>query len=38
MALAELIPMFKKIVEDLGAEEIRQALPILRDIRAALRG
>jgi DNA-binding MarR family transcriptional regulator len=38
MALAQLVPMFKKIVEDLGAEEIRQALPILRDIRAALRG
>lgn len=35
-ALAQLIPAFEKIVSDLGEQDIRQTLPILRAFRAAL--
>ena len=36
-ALAQLVPSFETIVEDLGEQNIKSVLPILRAFRAALR-
>lgn len=38
IALSQLEPILAGLVEDLGSDKIRQALPVLRAFRAALKG